>query len=131
MTLEALGRRAVACKHFRWMPGMYIKSLSHRVDWPHGDPIGSAPHIFPDFSDPATLGCLLALVREAWTCRPGVNEWMREISTFYDGAAWRVGVVLIGMDTHQALLPVDRDCKPLRPASTEAEAILAALEAAP
>jgi hypothetical protein len=36
--------------------------------WPHlqrGDTLRSGLH-FPDLTDPATLGCLLALVREAW-----------------------------------------------------------------
>lgn len=63
-----LGRRAVACKGWRWMPGMVylvegpakwrIQSNNHAVQI-HADRN-------PDLSDPATLGCLLALVREAW-----------------------------------------------------------------
>jgi hypothetical protein len=52
MTLEDLGRRAVACKHWRWMDGMVT--------------FGFVGEDVPDLSDPATLGCLLALVREAW-----------------------------------------------------------------
>lgn len=51
-----LGRRAVACKGWRWMPGM----LARRQAW-------------PDLRDPATLGCVLALVREAW---PNVVIWV-------------------------------------------------------
>jgi len=76
MTLEDLGRRAVACKHWRWMEGMQVEPLRFRVVWLTEDMIGesdqtsyfwkSVPDIFPDLSDPATLGCLLALVREAW-----------------------------------------------------------------
>lgn len=75
-SLEELGRRAVACEHWRWMPGMLLL--------PHVDgckccedrniPRRAAriPAVFttdidvPDLSDPATLGCLLHLVREAW-----------------------------------------------------------------
>ncbi len=65
-----LARRAVACKGWRWMPGML-----------HGMVVGGkltscyrigdltlcldADRV-PDFTDPATLGCLLALVQEAW-----------------------------------------------------------------
>lgn len=76
MTLEDLGRRAVACKHWRWMEGMQVEPLRFRVVWLTEDMIGESdqtsyfwknvPDIFPDLSDPATLGCLLALVREAW-----------------------------------------------------------------
>jgi len=66
----ALGRRAVACKGWRFMGGMRVL-----------DPIGPQPqricdddegeaswrddYWLPDLTDPATLGCLLALVREA------------------------------------------------------------------
>ncbi len=57
----ALARRAVACRGWRWMPGMadcYGRRLRDG-DWL--DPSAE----FPDLTDPATLGCLLALVREA------------------------------------------------------------------
>lgn len=67
----ALARRAVACRGWRFMGGMRVL-----------DPIGPHPqrisdddegeaswrddYWLPDLTDPATLGCLLALVREAW-----------------------------------------------------------------
>lgn len=72
----ALASRAVACRAWRWIPGMlttdgfricrvdadgykfgYLTkySYAYTVD---GD-------VLPDLEDPATLGCLLALVREA------------------------------------------------------------------
>ena len=75
--IEELARRAVACKRWRWMPGMlsnkglrivrrdydgyvvgYYENLSYIAE--------CVPGTLPDLSDPATLGCLLALVRESW-----------------------------------------------------------------
>ena len=77
----ALARRAVACRGFRWMPGM-LRGDGFRCIWVDEDerelaaPTWSAngiewlnrrvgPKDLPDLTDPATLGCLLALVREA------------------------------------------------------------------
>lgn len=61
--LYALGRRAVACKGFRWLPGMKALGSFRVVE-------SVVPMMFPvdtpDLSDPATLGCLLALVTEAY-----------------------------------------------------------------
>ena len=70
--------------------------------------------LLPDLSDPATLGCLLALVREAWG-DPGASAGI------CDDLYWEVGGVLPGggrgsFEFHGA---------------TEAEALVAALEAAP
>ena len=76
MDMKTLGERAVASKHWQWMAGMLYASPDWRVwarvpDQPQDEfdewvkvwlGVGS----IPDFSDPATLGCLLALVREAW-----------------------------------------------------------------
>jgi len=61
-----LARRAVACKGWRWMPGM----LHGAVD---GGELKSCYRVgdltlyldadrLPDLTDPVTLGCLLALV---------------------------------------------------------------------
>jgi hypothetical protein len=97
----ALARRAVACKGWRWMPGMvaihpncttsrvlfgrgytflgaYRRELKTKTpSWWQGwsGQLQHGQHGYagfehctpvPDLTDPATLGCLLALVREAW-----------------------------------------------------------------
>ena len=102
----ALGRRAVACKGFRWMGGMKVVDGFRVAE-------SVVPMMFPvdtpDLTDPATLGCLLALVREAWNdqrayMRAGFGwEWI----TDYCVEKWPPG------------------------GETEAEALVAALEAAP
>ena len=69
------------------------------------------PAILPDITDPATLGCLLALVREAHA----PAHWLTTAPLMTAGGVhgWRVQ----GLDG-----PV---------CATEAEALVAALEAAP
>ena len=80
-----LGRRAVACKGWRWMPGMRATLSSGLVVRLGEHDEGSLWHailaggatctvdmrhpsytVAPDLNDVATLGCLLALVRKAW-----------------------------------------------------------------
>ena len=114
-TIKDLGRRAVACKGWRPLPGALFKDAAgeslQRYMW--GPEHGYDSHwmfhlgreclveyadmdgLIPVFSDQATVGCLLALVREAW-----------------DGADYGITA-----------------CAPM--GDTEAEALVAALEAAP
>jgi hypothetical protein len=66
---------------------------------------------YPDLSDPATLGCLLALVREAWK-----NQQVHVVKLAYGFMSWQAW-------------NADRDIA--AKCATEVEALVAALEAAP
>jgi hypothetical protein len=115
----ALARRAVACKGWRCMPGMLRQDGCRYTGmgmWANGarlteeDVEVDAPDQWPDLTDPATLGCLLALVREAWG-DPAIYA-----STENDGT-WGVFNTGDGIVTHKH--------------DSEAEALVAALEGAP
>ena len=128
----ALSHRAVACKGWRWMPGM-LTTQGERVVCANSEYWGarlwvsllgsdSAGGVFvrsfcdssgsclPDLTDPATLGCLLALVREAH------------------------GHKLLHLSYRITKSEVGFACYTPRPrpwVSSEAEALVAALEDAP
>jgi len=120
--LEELARRAIACKRWRWMPGMlsekglrvtrrdsdgyvvgYYENLSYIAECVSGT--------LPDLSDPATLGCLLALVREAWK-----DPQVHVVKLAYGFMGWQAW-------------NADRDIA--AKCGSEVEALVAALEVAP
>lgn len=124
-----LARRAVACKGWRWLPGMRGTGSLPANTGRLGDFFRPMPgHVgafLPDLEDPATLGCLLALVREAYSdptigaVQAGDYKTAVAGLTIPSRSHWlvmRAGAV--GLDVHKH-------------GDTEAEALVAALEAAP
>ena len=135
----ALSRRAVACRGWRWMPGMQTDSKFARVVtvdidsgvacaaeegaseddcyavWLDGVPV------LPDLTDPATLGCVLALVREAWAAPRALVRLSANGKSFH---VFDVDRVTTG-GNWAAFLCGDHRIQ------TEAEALVAALESAP
>ncbi len=130
MNLADLGRRAVACKHWRWMPGMLMSAgmTTFRIRFEGDENVDRCG--VPDLSDPATLGCLLHLVREAW----GSDEWSRSVVPVFNGIdAWTVGCLdMQGRKSPRLLFLVNKiNCMPVGIGSSEAEALVIALESAP
>lgn len=123
--MKTLAQRLVACKHFKWMPGMHahagrvldVRGVEicladegatedgNTVRWV--DSAGLGPYL----TDPATLGCLLALVREA-----------HGDPSLYCAVQLDVG--------YPWWVVCDSADRVVAGASTEAEALVAALEAA-
>lgn len=127
--LIALGKRAVVCKNWRWMRGMLRQDDYRYIGsgvWARWSDVHSlttalhSPDQWPDLTDPATRGCLLTLVREAWRCvvitSPDYDE--DELG----GQRWNV-TGWRAVETVRWL--------PIGVGSTEAEALVAALEEAP
>ena len=105
-----LARRAVASKHWLWMPGMAYCHAGYRYRYTeHTGHLGT--DCYPDLTDPATLGCLLHLVREAWGERSICAGVVR------DGRAY-----LRGAPTHEVFRQFH---------DSEGAALVAALDAAP
>ena len=125
--MTELAKRAVACKGWRWMPGMHdrwgrcaVNDCAGGVRWvnPYNPADQHEPEHWPDFDDPATLGCLLALVREAW------GDPVLSVTACYTKdrrVEWEVE------HPHPDSLPEALWTY----FDTEAEALVAALEAAP
>lgn len=132
-----LARRAVECKGWRWMPGM-ADQFGRRVMQVYPDELGFRwSHLLennvvrdadalPDLTDPATLGCLLALVREAW------GDDRAYLCDFegYDSVEWGVVSKIWDEKRNEEGPKAWFSCL-LGDADTEAGALVAALEAAP
>ena len=152
--MDDLAQRAVACKGWRWMPGMLgwyapVGSSGRRwsmedgsarkvrvlragaigvplavlmvtadgESWPRGGAVSDclSGDLLPDLTDPATLGCLLALVRDAWGEPKTAVSWWGSSSGCAPGWDLTVGdIPILGIE-----------------ADTEAEALVLALETAP
>tara|TARA_R110002126_G_scaffold3221_9_gene18069 strand:+ start:54 stop:413 length:360 start_codon:yes stop_codon:yes gene_type:complete len=111
--MSNLAKRAIACKGWRWMPGM-LQVVAPKQDGGTGCVVRyegiAIPGAYPDLSDPATMGCLLSLVREAWGCPTAY--------LVHSDGLW----ILMRRDPMALAL--------CRPQMTETEALVAALEAA-
>ncbi len=128
--MKELALRAIQNKSWEWMPGMRTLDGSTVLDVEDGIPCRWAhyKHVYeahgsverrseewgnqlPDLESPATLGCLLSLVRGVWKCPTASVE--HADANFHTGAFW--SIVL--------------DWKVFT-GSTEAEALVKALQAA-
>lgn len=145
-----LSRRLVACSGFRWIPGMLciwpngnefrvgqvngvdgIKELPNYPSGGYGDDYSDRTKGHPDLTDPATLGCLLALVREAWRC-PTVYVRQSSCRRASDGVlAWEVCDLWLDAEACKALGIPREGSVGSWGYSTEAEALVGALEATP
>ena len=132
MNLQDVALKAAAARNWRWLAG----ALARGEDPTTGDPgwlrvrefhnrltLGGQAHQltrpYPDLNDPATVGCLLALVREAWEPHRGDDS---VVSTMQVGDKWGVGARYGSEGLAAIVLPAF---------DTEAEALIKALEAAP
>lgn len=132
-------RRAVACVHWRWMPGMrWWTEDEHgeeddrgRLDDFQSEYMRHPAGALPDLSDPATLGCLLALVRKAWR-RPTVYVRRTHARRKSDNEfAWEVCDLWLDEEARRALgltWPGSVGCWGHK---SEVEALVFALENAP
>ena len=116
-----LARRAVACRGWRWMRGMLRQDDYRYVGsgvWARWSDVHSlttalhSPDQWPDLTDAATVGCLLALVRVAYA-DPYASVWYSSDHN-HSGDRWSYYSKAFTFSGH----------------ATEAEALVVALESA-
>lgn len=120
--LTILGQRAIKSPHWKWLQGMTAKGTGiHEEDAAecqyvlgYDDDYSQSYFLIeplPDFSNPATLGCLLFMVRKAYDA-----PWIVTVCELahHPDYIWRLDI-----DDESFV------------ATSEAEALVAALEAAP
>lgn len=128
----ALSRRVVACRGWWWMPGMLRLRATPPSRRDHLRMDGRVPdgrdswdyaawRVIPDLADAATLGCLLALVREAWRCVVVTSP-----DSDYDDEEARQGLHVIGWRAVETVRWTI-----VGAGATEVEALVDALEGAP
>lgn len=127
--MEDLARRAVACHAWRWLPGCPTTKGAIILSV-HGDGTARAfsncgvrfwtahtlAKALPDIDAAPTIGCLLHLVRKAW----GEQVWIQQCP----GGSWTCWWL---PDAEHGAVP----CCCATHSESEAEALVAALEAAP
>ncbi len=138
-TTPTIAQRFVACKRWEWLPGMLTgtglrvdgvgyKGRPMRVVWGTGldswtrqrtecyDSPSDGTHDVPDLNDDATRGCVLGLVRKAWG-EPRAYAFPRVTRPGWSCVVYTTIRGIYGPHQFEA--------------ATEAEALFAALEAAP
>lgn len=143
--MSDIGARFVACKGWRWMPGMLVADYGGGVrvsgmcaEFIHGSaadtPVNRHGPVWmrlrrdeahaPVTDDPATLGCILALVRDAHNDPTICAVWVESR-----------GAMVVKIVSAKAALRIawnhDERTEPGGPFRSEAGALLAALESAP
>lgn len=124
----ALAREAVACKHWEWMPGVRWTRPDTSMWYPpagriESDAVEMLLDAQPDLFDPATVGCLEALVQRVLG-HDGVNVIVEPrwgVGVGYRVTRWTRSAI----DSYQPTTVGGMGHK------TKAAALVAALKAAP
>ncbi len=112
--MNELAKRVVACKGWRWMAGMLVRAgnSTMRLDGVDVDgravryersgsdrcacyPGWPSEKVLPDLTDPATVGCLMQMLRDAYPTAEIRIDWLPADDTttirIDDGTPWLAG----------------------------------------